>query len=376
MNPVTTSSQNKFEELIIDCSIDAIVAIDLEEKIIAWNSAAEKMYGKARQDVFGKTLCEVIPSITSDPDTVKAIAHAREGFKSFLPPSKNYFHRMHVDNHFIPLKDGENIVGVMNLVHDVAHRIKSEDELRYLNEELQNSVRRLEYTVDEMSTFTQLSGNRIKNPLREIYTTVEQIIKSDGSKLTNASRAGFRRMQSSIRRMDFLLDDMLKLSSISIAKPNAETDLNVVFKKAIMAMKLHTDKQVDICLNPLCTVEGSEDLLINLFYQLLDNAVKFNDSDVPRIDISCSRVNDQNSSAQPYCCISVKDNGIGFEQGDADNIFKIFTQLREKEYKGSGVGLTIVRKILEAHDGFAEVESEPGQGSVFRCYLKSYPGND
>lgn len=355
--------------ILNDCSIDAIIAIDTQHNIIAWNNAAALIYKKNKIEVLGKSLMEAIPSMAADPETLRAIDIAKNGIKSFLPASRSFDHRRHVENHFIPLKDDEgNPQGIMNLVHDVSHRIKAEENLQHLNEELERRLRQLRIASEELAYFTYITSNKIKEPIRQVYTSIEHLIKIEADKLTDSGKASFRRIQSSVNRMDLLLDDMLKLSQISIMEsPDKYIDVNILVHEVAEALKKKAQKRVNIMIEPLCSIKGHEEYLRSLFHQLIDNAIKFNEHEEAEIRISSKEMTVDQIS---YCRYSVADNGIGFAPEEATKIFSMFEKLHQGKYKGSGVGLTIAKKIMEVHDGFIEAESAPGKGSAFHCYFR------
>src|ERR1051325_8066369 len=158
-------------ELLVDCSIDAIIAIDINYRIITWNKKAAAIYNVSNKKAIGKSLREIIPGLEHDQEMIAAIDTAIKGYKSFVPASKLHPHRLHSENHFIPLKDAEGTrIGIMNIVHDVSHRIKAERQLQRLNEELKKRLRQLEVTSAETASFTYITSNKIKEPIRLIYT--------------------------------------------------------------------------------------------------------------------------------------------------------------------------------------------------------------
>lgn len=370
-----TPPGESLEEMLNDCSIDAIIAIDTNKNIIAWNATAENIYNKTKDEVIGMPLLQAIPSMAEDEETLKAISLARKGMKAFVPASKAYFHRRHAENHFIPLIDETGIKGVMNLVHDVAHRIKAEEQLQQLNEELEKRYRQLKITSEELASFTYITSNKIKEPIRQVYTGIEHLIKVEASRLTDSGKASFRRMQSSLNRMDLLLDDVLSLAQISILqKPDTSINLNELVQEVISEIKNKSEKNPHIIAANLFTFSGHKNYLHLLFYNLLDNAIKFNESHAPEIKITCQKVNlneELNNlfNETEYFKVTISDNGIGFAEADKERIFLMFEKLHDKKYKGSGMGLTTAQKIMQAHNGFIQAESEPGKGSSFHCFF-------
>ncbi len=375
-NENTLVSHHNLAEMLIDRSIDAIIAIDNNYKIIAWNKTASIVYNISKKEAVGNSIFELFPRIKEDQETMSAIQHALLGEKSFVSSSRLFEHRRHVENHYISLKDDVgNIIGVMNIVHDVAHRIKAEQQLQYLNEELEKRYKQLQITSDELASFTYITSNKIKEPIRHIYTGIEHLIKVEASRLSDSGKAAFRRIQSSLNRMDLLLDDILSISQISILqKTNTRVDLDKLVTEIGSVIKKKSEKDVDIVIEKSGSINGHENYLHMLFYNLIDNAVKFNKSDKVIIKLSCENVfleeqaNESFSETQ-YYKVTISDNGIGFEEKDKERIFRMFEKLHDKEYKGSGVGLTVVQKIIDAHSGFIQVESEPGKGTSFHCFF-------
>lgn len=362
--------------MLNDCSIDAIIAIDTDKNVIAWNTTAEKIHGKIKDEVIGKPLSEIVPSIEEDAEILNAIHLALKGIKSFVPASKKFRHRFHAENHFIPLKDESGIKGVMNLVHDVAHRIKAEERLEFLNLQLEKRYRQLEITSDELASFTVITSSKIKEPIRQIYTAIEHLIKVEAGRLSDTGKASFRRMQSSLNRMDLLLNDILSLAQISILQEaNTVVELNELIKEVIADVEKKAEKNINLVVNDLCKVTGNRSHLYLLFYNLFTNAVKFNDEAIPSINISCKTVvlNAEMYTAlteTEYYEVIVSDNGIGFDQADATRIFNMFETLHPPgKYKGSGIGLTLAKKIMHAHEGFITAESNPGNGTSFHCFF-------
>ena len=364
-------------EMLNDCSIDGIISIDTAWHITAWNKTAASITGQPKNKVFGKHLLTAIPGIKDDIETMAAIRNAFEGCTSFVPASALFTHRHHLDNYYIPLQDPQlGIKGVMNIIHDVAHRLKAAMQLETLHTEIEKRYRQLQLTSSELANFTLISSNDIKNPIRAIYVTIEQLLQTESGQLSNNSKAAFRRIQSALNKMNLLLDDLQHLTQISMPeKPGTLVSLDEVLADALQELQpVITEKGVQIVAHKLCTVAGYPEQLRLLFHHLLDNAIKFNANGHPFVSISCAAkvvpVNAEGLYKKEYNQVTVTDNGIGMEKEDTGRIFNMFEKLHQHhEYKGSGMGLTIVRKIMYAHGGFIDVESTPGLGSSFHCYF-------
>lgn len=375
--------EKELAETLNDCSIDAIIALNTDRNIIAWNRTAEIIYGKLKAEALGKPLTEIFPALPEDTETIHAIDLAFKGHKSFVPASKLHTHRLHVENHYIPLTNKTGITGIMNIVHDVAHRIKAEQQLQALNDKLEKQYRQLQKTSAELASFTFVSSNNIKQPIRQVYTAVEHLIKTEAERLTDTGKAAFRRIQASLNRMNLLLDDILSLAQISILeKPDKLINLNNLLEDVITGLqKQITETNANITLKEPCSIYGHEKQLHLLFYHLLDNAIKFNESKTPYVTIECKKMMisphpDVAFSERKYYRVTIADNGIGFEQSDAERIFTMFEKLHTGKYKGSGMGLTIARKIMDAHDGFIQAENNPEKGSCFHCFFPAIFNDD
>jgi PAS domain S-box-containing protein len=366
-------------EMLIDSSIDRVMAIDLNWNIIAWNHTSEMASGIDRQNVIGKKLTDLFPQILNDQEMMEAIVMAFKGRKSFLPSVTNSFNRHYSENHFIPLKDQhEQVIGVMNIIHDVAHRIKVEKQLQKLNMALEKRYTQLEKANNELATFTYITSRDIKEPMKHVYTSLELLIKKEGATLSNMSKGNLRRIQGSLNKMNLLIDDITAVSGISTkSEPLTSVDLEeiLVDTTAVLRNKINETKAV-IESATLPVMKGYKNMLEYLFVHLLDNALKFHDENTsPRIIINCKQVTGENEKKKEllqekvYLKISFQDNGIGFNPEYSERIFNLFEKLNDRKYHGSGVGLTIARKIVEAHDGVIDAVARPEGGAVFNCYF-------
>jgi PAS domain S-box-containing protein len=373
------SDQINISEMLIDSSIDRVMAIDLNWNIIAWNRTSELISGVNRKILIGKKLTDAFPQVLDDQEMMDALNAAFRGRKSFLPALTNSFNRHYCENHFIPLIDQhENVIGVMNIIHDVAHRIKVEKQLQKLNLALEKKYNQLEKANSDLATFTYITSRDIKEPLKHVYTSLELLIKKEGAILSNMSKGNLRRMQGSLNKMNLLIDDITAVSGISTKREVlSSVDLEEIFSDttAILKNKINESKAV-IESATLPVIRGYRNMLEYLFLHILDNALKFHDENTsPRIIINCKHVSTDNDGTKEllpgkeYLKISFQDNGIGFRPEESEKIFNLFEKLNDRKYHGSGVGLTISRKIVEAHDGFINAISKPSGGAVFNCFF-------
>jgi PAS domain S-box-containing protein len=378
------SKINQYDDLHLaeklnDASIDRLMAINNDWEIISWNKTTEMVTGIHKNEALGRSLVEIFPQLQEDVETMQAYTLAFQGKKSFLPAKADVFNRSCYENHFIPLLDNDqHIIGVMNIMHDVSHRIKAERKLEQLHHALKERYQLLEKANAELATFTAITGNDLKEPIKKVYTTLEMIMMQDGVRLSNSSKAGLRRIQASLNRINLLLDDILSLSSLNSFNTNYTlVNLQQLVQGVVNSLeKKIKEKSAVIQFSNLPAINGSQEMLYSLFYNLLDNALKFQPADnIPVIKITSAVVTgkekERNSNFEEQLLyISIIDNGIGFNQEDENKMFTLFGRLHSRSvYHGSGTGLTICQKIANAHGGYITAEGKPGKGATFRCYL-------
>ena len=360
------------EEMLNDSSIDRILAIDTEWNVIAWNQTAENITGVRKKDILGQPLTAIFPRLKEDEEFMQAFSMALKGKTVFLPSSPGKFQRDFYENHLIPLKTGGEVAGVMNIIHDVSHRIKAERELKKLNSMLEEKNVELEKASRELATFTSITGDELKDPIKKIYTALELIIATDGAKLSNPSKAKMRKAQASLNRMNLLLNDILAIAAVSSASDKfTRVDLQQLIQGVLLSLERKIEnKKAIIDIAQLPSVSGSPNMLHYFFYNILDNALKFQPAGViPRIRVSSEHLLLKPDDVEAVM-VDITDNGIGFPQEDSERIFNMFERLHTRqEFPGSGIGLTICRKIAEAHGGYIAAEGEPGKGASIRCYL-------
>lgn len=368
-------------EKMNDSSIDRMMAIDTDWNVIAWNNTAEQVTGISKSEIIGRKLLDALPQIKHNNELIQAIEKAFAGNKVFLPSDNNSYHRNYYENHFIPLTNPEGLVtGVMNIMHDVSHRIKAERHLQRLNHELQKKNMMLELANKDMAKFTYITTHDIKDPLRQVYTALELLMRKDAHSLSDNSKGNLRRMQSSLNRMNLLLDDIISVAGVSAEQNRFEkVSLNEVIKevKTKLQRKLEESGAV-IKHESLPTIMGHHHLLIQLLYQLIDNAIKFRSPNVRaeiQVEVSATELNlapvTGLAEYKSYTRLSVTDNGIGLKEEEKERIFLMFEKLNDKQFSGSGIGLTVARKIMEAHDGVIVAETTAATGTTFHCYFPS-----
>ncbi|HEX2535738.1 MAG TPA: ATP-binding protein [Chitinophagaceae bacterium] len=195
--------------------------------------------------------------------------------------------------------------------------------------------------------------------------------------MNDAEKQYFERMELAAKRMNTLIDDLLTYSEVSQTATLAEqVDLNELMAQVISDLDLEIEqKGASIEVPRLFTIRGHRHQLQQAFQNLIGNALKYSKPGTPPvISLSCRKAEDKKQGPGlpegDYFEVTVKDNGIGFDQADSERIFNVFTRLHGMaEYKGTGVGLSIVRKVIENHHGHISARSQPGDGAEFIILL-------
>jgi PAS domain S-box-containing protein len=243
-------------------------------------------------------------------------------------------------------------------------------ELALANEALQRTNKELQRSNQNLEEFAYAASHDLKEPIRKIHFFTNHLKQQLSDPLKEAQNKTFNRIENATERMGNLIDDLLLYSHVSQRPHETEiVNLKETVERVLEDLELDiAEKSAIIRVSKLPEVKGYRRQLQQLFQNLLSNALKYGNIDVaPRIDISSKEISE---NSKTYHMIVVKDNGIGFEQKYSEKIFQMFARLHGKaEYSGTGVGLSIVKKVVENHNGFIKVESTPGEGSTFTIGL-------
>lgn len=258
-------------------------------------------------------------------------------------------------------------------------------EQKRLSENLETLVAErtaeLERSNVNLEAFAYAASHDLKEPVRKIHLFSDKLKSRLNDKLEAEDVRLFERIQYTSKRMNTLIDDLLAYSQASFGDLDTETiDLNKKVQSVLEDLELEVqEKGAKVEVESLPTVKGYPRQFQQLFQNLISNALKYSKPGTPpEILLSCRPViaGDVKSNlppdeaCKPYHLIYVKDNGIGFAQKDAERIFNVFTRLHvTQDYKGTGVGLSIVQKVVENHGGYIWAESEPGEGATFNILM-------
>ena len=261
-----------------------------------------------------------------------------------------------------------------SLQKEIEERKASEEKVKLLNEQLTQNNAHLKTINEELDQFAYIASHDLQEPLRKIMVFSDKILMKEN--MDGETEKYFKKIINSSKRMQLLINDLLAFSRQS-TKPSdfKKADLNVLAKEAIAGLEIEIEKNnARIYINDLPVVWAVPGLMRQLFHNLIGNAIKFRKKMVePVVHIEAEKINGPDGlfpiktmNGNSYYKISISDNGIGFDPKYADEIFIVFKRLHSyHEFEGSGVGLSICKKIIEKHNGSITAESTPDKGSTF-----------
>jgi signal transduction histidine kinase len=250
---------------------------------------------------------------------------------------------------------------------------KINKELKLSNDLLEQKTSLLQDSNEELALFAETASHDIKAPFRSIGGYLRIIQKKVASVNDDEVQDAFTRIFHSRERISDLLDSLLKFAKVTrVNEALGPVSIAEVLQEVKSNLSAHiAEKHVDLRLPAeLPVVRGVHVSLLQLFQNLIANAIKFNTSECPFVEVGIE------SAGRTFVTLFVKDNGIGISREYYEKIFRPFERLHGVDaYSGSGLGLAICKRIVENHGGKIELQSEIGKGSIFRFRLPVFEGN-
>lgn len=349
--------KQKYYNIISNMNL-GLVEVDPEDKILMVNQSFINMTGYSEDELIGKQGKALLP-IEEDQVVMEAKVKDRK-------KGKTESYELRIRN-----KQGElrhwlvsgapnydlngNIIGSIGINFDIT-------EIKNLQHQKENLLKKLEKSNDELHEYAHVVSHDLKSPLRSINALVSWLKEDNKDKLDITSLQNFAHIETTLEKMEQLITDVLEYSSIgSEDTAKEEVNLNVMLNDLLNILYIPEHVNVNV-LNKLPAINGYKTKLQQLFQNLISNAIKFIDKEIGVIDINVSEL-------KTHYQFSIKDNGIGIDKKFHDKIFKIFHALN-KSKDSTGIGLSIVKKIIELHEGAIWLESEPTIGTTFHFTLK------
>lgn len=376
--------RERLYQAIIDQAPMAVAMFDREMNYLALSDPWLRLFEyEGEADLIGENHFEVMPEVSERADWVEMLDRSLEG--EAFRKEEDCFDRegdslMWVSWALEPWYQQEDRVGgVILYVEDVTDVVQArrelsrsrdelEEEVYRRTRELQEAKRRLEEANQDLESFSYSVSHDLRTPLRAITGFSEILMEDHADQLDQEATRLLNVVVDNTRRMGTLIDDILAYSRVTRSEPvMARVDMAELFRQAYREVSESYPEQArraDLELDELPQARGDQVQLRQVAVNLLSNALKYSSS---REHIRI-RVGGESKGARVR--YSVVDNGIGFDMDYAENLFGVFERLHpSSEFEGTGVGLSIVKRILERHGGDIRAESRPGEGAAFHFEL-------
>ncbi|HEX2854624.1 MAG TPA: PAS domain S-box protein [Opitutaceae bacterium] len=369
---------------IVESSEDAIIGNTLDGTITSWNRGAEKIFGYAPAEAIGQPLSILTPpeSRENDPEILRRISRG-ENIDHFdaVRVTKDGG-RLDVSVSLSPIKDeNSRVVGASSIARDITAHKHAQEEIQRLNQELEQRVTQrtaqLEAVNRELEAFSYSVSHDLRAPLRHVDGFAGLLAKHANTTLDEKGRRYLTTISGAARQMGRLIDDLLSFSRMGRAQiKTVPVDQNAMV--ATVIRETRTDENVsriEWVVSSLPTVQADPAMLRQVWFNLIDNAVKYSGKNArPRIEIGSQDAQASEVEVQGEQIFFVRDNGVGFDMTYVEKLFGVFQRLHgPAEFEGTGIGLANVRRIINRHGGRAWAEGRIGEGATFYFSLPTSP---
>jgi PAS domain S-box-containing protein len=357
----------RLKNLVFNASIAANSISDINGIITEVNDAFLKAWGYPHKDhAIGKAISEFMIYPDEGALIVKALLKYGEWEGDYTARKMDGSSFIAHGLATIIRDDTGNTIGYQSSVLDVTEWKNQEVEIRILNEELEKKVisrtEQLETANKELESFSYSVSHDLRAPLRAVHSYTNILLEEYENKLDEDGKRLCRIISSSAIQMGCLIDDLLSFSRIGRSTLNpAKLEMKSIAKAGFEeALQESRNKEINITIDKLHQVKGDPGLIKLVWNNLISNAIKYTSKKKkPEIIIGSAQVNGMIN-------YFIRDNGVGFDMQYNHKLFGVFQRLHsEREFEGNGVGLAIVQRIIQKHNGKVWAESEVGKGATF-----------
>jgi PAS domain S-box-containing protein len=355
---------------LLEATPDAMVISDERGQILLANAQTERLFGYRPAELVGQPVEVLLPAAARERHVQHRTAYCRAPRPRLIGAGMELFGRRKdgsvfpVEVSLGPLVSGAGTL-VLAAVRDISERKRLEAEVRSAHADLERRVQEcsaeLARSNAELEQFTRVASHDLQEPLRAVASYAQLLARRYHGRLDGDADKFIERITAAVGRMQQLIRDLLAYSRVdAVSRTLQPVAVDAVLQRVLDNLQAAiAESAAVITQDTLPTVLGDESQLLQVFQNLIANALKFRSKEPPRIDVGVRL-----DGAE--WIFSVSDNGIGLDPQFADRIFVIFQRLHARnEYPGTGVGLAICKKCVEAHGGRIWVESQPGKGATF-----------
>jgi PAS domain S-box-containing protein len=349
---------------LLEAAPDAMVVVNQAGDIVLLNLQAEKQFGYRRDELVGQKVKNIIPEgfaerlIADDLRSAEDALAQQIGTGIELTGRRKDGSEFPIELMLSPLESAEGIL-VTAAIRNIATRKKAEAHLLQKVDELNRSN-------EELGQFAYMASHDLQEPLRMVASYTQLLSRRYKGKLDSDADEFIAFAVDGASRMQRLIRDLLAYSRVATKGDDLlDTSSEDALQQALVNLRgAIAESGALVTHDPLPTVLADEMQLVQLFQNLVGNAIKYQSAGVPRVHIAAA-----NNGGKKWI-FSVQDNGLGIESQYFEKIFGVFQRLHKREeFAGTGIGLAICKKIVERHGGTISVESQLGQGSTFRFAL-------
>jgi PAS domain S-box-containing protein len=341
---------------LLEAAPDAMVVVNRDGEIVLLNIRAEAQFGYSRDELLGQKVATIIPEGFAERLIADGLRSAAEALAQQIGMGIELYGRRKNGSDFpieimlSPLDSAEGIL-VTAAIRDISVRKEAEAQ-----------VKELSRSNEELEQFAYVASHDLQEPLRMVTSYTQLLSKRYKGKLDADADEFIAFAVDGAKRMQRLILDLLAYSHVG----TKDIDLldiasESALEKALMNLR-DAIEQSNACVTHdfLPVILADEMQLIQLFQNLVGNAIKYQNHGIPRVHVTATKSNGSR------WIFSVRDNGLGIDMPYHEKIFSMFQRLHKRdEFSGTGIGLTICKKIVERHGGRISVESQLGKGSNF-----------
>lgn len=335
---------------------DFIFVKDRQGRMLMANPATLRDLGKTMEEVAGLTDAEFLGGEAGRQimENDRLVMERGETLVMEEIPHPDGNRRIYLSSKSPFFDEKGNVIGLIGISRDIT-------DLKRAGEERERLLAELQRSNQDLQQFAYVASHDLQEPLRMVSSYMQLLDRKNKDQLDEKARMYIHHAVDGTIRMQNLIDGLLSYSRISRKKELAAVDANAACAAALANLEQAVRESAgEVTVDSLPSVNGEPVQLVQLFQNLIGNALKYRKPDVPsRVRVSARRTGD-------WWTFAVSDNGIGIEPQHRDRVFQIFQRLHTKEeYPGTGIGLASCKKIVERHGGRIWFESTPGEGSTF-----------